>query len=70
MLLAALYIYDGASIEYWKCIHNKIMKQAEEFGHRGDCTKEPYTCAKCLLENMNDVVNEVYEYYRGQLPWR
>lgn len=36
-----------------------LKKAAEKYGHAGDCTKEPMTCAKCLMDECLEAGREI-----------
>lgn len=41
----------------------KWMLTVNDWSHRGDCTKENYTCQLCLLETL---LSEYYEYFKKE----
>jgi hypothetical protein len=49
-----LFQFDGYSLEQWKGLLLSLETESFWAGgkHHGDCTNEPFTCNRCLVEDV------------------
>lgn len=60
LIIKAIMLYDGCSEKEWESMWNRYIEGAKE-GHNGDCTDKPRTCFKCLVDEIEEIVDKVVE---------
>jgi len=67
LLAADIALCDSLAAENALEMARRIEKSVDEDPiwangkHEGDCTKQPHTCSRCVLEDMEDRAREMWD---------
>ena len=62
MAIVILAHEDGISIAQSERMWIAAIEDADKTGHRGDCTKEPMPCSRCLVDRLRSDCKAYLQY--------